>query len=143
VFAQEQMTRSCPHRCCDFQTITFEKFFNGPFVHPKKTLNVCAWGTKYPPCSVLNILDSWLRTVARIAHSCSASQAESNELFSVIIKCVFVKIFRRFQRDCFRRFSADVQMQRLREEPRHLLVINLMRAAIRRGIDIANNHQCH
>ena len=81
--------------------------FNGP-VCIRKTLNVCAWGDKVPPCSVSNILDNWLQTVARVSLSCTAIQAESNELFGVIIKHVFVKIFRKFQRHCFRRFSRDV-----------------------------------
>jgi len=71
----------------------------------RKTLNVCAWGDKVPPCSVSNILDNWLRTVTRVSLSCTAIQAESNELFGVIIKRVFVKIVRKFQRHCFRRFS--------------------------------------
>ena len=48
-------------------------------------------------------------------------------------KVYFVKTFRQFQRHCFRRFPRDAQLQRLREGPRHLLVINLMQAAIRRG----------
>jgi len=65
--------------------------------------------------------------------SCTAIQAESNELFGVIIKLIFVKTFRKFQRHCCRRFSRDVQLQRLRDGTRHLLVLNLMRAAIRRG----------
>ena len=99
----------------------------------RKTLNVCAWGDKVPPCSVSNILDIWLRTVTRVSLACTAIQAESNELFGVIIKRVFVKIFRKFQRHCFRRFSREFQRQRLLDGPRHLLVINLMRAAIRRG----------
>ena len=38
-----------------------------------------------------------------------------------------------FQRHCFHRFSRDVQLQRLRDGPRHLLLINLTRAANRRG----------
>jgi len=80
-------------------------------------------GDKVPPCSVSNILDIWLRTVTRIALSCTAIQAESDELFGVIIKCIFVKIFRKFQRHCFSRFSRDVELQRLREGPRYLLVI--------------------
>ena len=70
----------------------------------RKTLNVCAWGDKVPPCSVSNILDNWLRTVTRVSLSYTSIQAESNELFGVIIKRVFVKIFRKFQRQCFRRF---------------------------------------
>ena len=41
-----------------------------------------------------------------------------------------------FQRHCFRRFPRDVQLQRLRDGPRHLLVISLMmQATIRRGGD--------
>jgi len=88
-----------------------------------------------PPCSVSNILDNyWLRTVTRISLSCTAIlpiQAESNELFGVITKRIFVKIFRKFQMHSFRRFSRDVQLQRLRDGVRHLLVINLMRAAIK------------
>ena len=63
---------------------------------------------KVPPCSVSNILDNWLRTVTRISFSCTAIQAESNELFDVIIKRVFVNIFRKFQRHCLSRFSRDV-----------------------------------
>ena len=97
----------------------------------RKTERLCM-GDKVPPCAVLNILDSWLRSVTRVAHSCTVIQAESNELFGVILKCVFVKIFRMFQRHCFSHFSRDVQLQRLREGPQHLLVINLMRAATRR-----------
>jgi len=54
-------------------------------------------GTKYPPCSVSNILDNWLRTVTRVSLSYTAIQAESNELFGVIIKRIFVKIFIKFQ----------------------------------------------
>ena len=65
-------------------------------------------GDKVPPCSVPNILDNWLRTVTRVSLSGKAIQAESNELFGVIIKRVFIKIFRKFQRHCFRRFSRDV-----------------------------------
>jgi len=69
---------------------------------------------KVPPCSVSNILDNWLRNVTRIALACTAIEAESNELFGVIIKCIFVKIFGKFQRHCcFRRFSQDVQLQSL------------------------------
>ena len=74
----------------------------------RKTLNVSAWGDKVPPCSVSNILDNWLRIVARVSLSCAAIQAESNELFGVIIKRIFVKTFRKFQRHCFRRFSRDI-----------------------------------
>jgi len=69
----------------------------------------------------------------RSSLSCTAIQAESNELFGVIIKLMFAKKFRKFQRHSCRRFSRDVQLQRLRDGPRHLLVINLMRAAIRGG----------
>ena len=65
--------------------------------------------------------------------SCTAIQAESSELFGAIIKLIFVMTFRKFQRHCCRRFSRDVQLQRLRDGTRHLLVLNLMRAAIRRG----------
>jgi len=91
-------------------------------------------GDKVPTCSLLNILNNWLRTFTRIALSCTAIQAESNELFRVIIiKRIFVKILKKFHRHCFRRFSRDVQLQRLREGPRHLPIVNLMRAAIRRG----------
>jgi len=54
----------------------------------RKTLNVCAWGDKVPPCSVSNILDNWLRTVTRVSLACTAIQAESNESFGVIIKHV-------------------------------------------------------
>jgi len=99
----------------------------------RKTLNVCAWRDKVPPCSVSNILDNWLRTVTGVSLSCTAIQAESNELFGVIIKLMLAKKFRKFQRHCCRRFSRDVYLQRLRDGPRHLLVINLMRAAIRGG----------
>jgi len=61
-----------------------------------------------------NILDNWLQTVKGISLSCTPIQAESNELLGVIIKCVFVEIFRMFQRHCFRRFPRDFQLQRLR-----------------------------
>jgi len=63
----------------------------GPFVHPKKV----------PPCSVSNILDSWLWTVTRIALSCRAIQAESNELFGVIIKCILSRYLERFNGTVF------------------------------------------
>ena len=79
-----------------------------------------------------NILDNWLRTVTGIARSSTAIQAESNKVFSVITKS-FVKTFRMLQRHCFCCFSRDVQLQRPRGGLRHLLVINLMRAATRRG----------
>jgi len=67
-----------------FRPLYFQKF-NGPVVHPKNYKRLCM-GDKVPPCSLSNILDSWLRTVKRISLSCTAIQAESNELFGVIIK---------------------------------------------------------
>jgi len=85
----------------------FRRLLNGPVVHPKNFKRLCM-GDKVPPCSVSNILDNWLRIVARVSLSYAAIQAESNELFGVIIKRIFVKIFRKFQRHCFRRFSRDV-----------------------------------
>ena len=72
-------------------------------------------GDKVPPCSVSNILDNLLRAVTRVSLSCTAIQAEYNELFGVIIKRIFVKIFRKFERHCFRRFSRDFQLPRLRD----------------------------
>ena len=72
-------------------------------------------------------------TVTRASLSCRAIQAQCNELFGAIIKLIFVKTFRKFQSHCCRRFSRDVQLQRLRVGPRHLLFIILMRAAKRRG----------
>jgi len=100
---------------------------NGLVVHPRNFKHLCM-GDKVSPCSLSNILDSWSRTVSRITCSCTAMQAESNKLFFVIIKCVFVEIFRKFQRHCYCRFSRDIGLQRLWEGPRHLLVINLMLA---------------
>ena len=84
-----------------------KKNVNRLFVHPKNFERLCM-RDKVPPYSLSNILDSWLRTVTRIALSCAAIQAKSNELFGVIMTCVFVERFRMFQRHCFRRFSRDV-----------------------------------
>jgi len=67
-------------------------------------------------CTVLYSNSSWIQWAVRRNY-----------------KMCFVKIFRKFQRHCFHRFSRDVQLQRLREGPQYLLVINLMRAAMRRG----------
>jgi len=70
----------------------------------QETLNVCSWGDKVPPYSVSNILDNWYWIVSSITRCCTAIQAESNKLFFVITKCVFVEIFRKFQRHCFYSF---------------------------------------
>jgi len=67
--------------------LTVASKLNGPFVHMKNFKRLCM-GDKVPPCSALNIVDNWLRTITRIALSCTAIQAESNELFGVIIKCI-------------------------------------------------------
>ena len=104
--------------CCSYLRVRF--------------LNVCAWGHKYPMFSI-KYSRQLVAAVTIASLSCTAIQAESNELFGVIIKLIFVKTFRKFHRHCCRRFSRDVQLQRLRDGTRHLLVINLMRAAIRRG----------
>jgi len=79
---------------------------NGPVVPPKNFKRLCM-GDKVPPYSASNILDNWSRIVCRITRSCTPIQAESNKLFFVIIKCVFVEIFRKFQRHCFYSFPRD------------------------------------
>jgi len=92
-------------------------------------------GDKVLPCSVSNILVSWSRTVSRITCSCTRIQAESNKLFFIIIKRFFIEIFGKFQRHCFYSFPWNVKRQRLRDGPRHLLVINLMRTVRRSRCD--------
>ena len=105
--------------CCSYLRVRF--------------LNVCAWGDKVPPCFGIKYSRQLVAAVTIASLSCTAIQAESNELFDVIIKLMLAKKLRKFQRHCCRRFSRDVYLQRLRDGPRHLLVINLMRAAIRGG----------
>jgi len=78
----------------------------GPVVHPRNFKRLCM-GDKVPLYSVSNILDNWSLIVSRITRSCTAIQPESNKLFFVIIKCVFVEIFRKFQRHCFYSFPRD------------------------------------
>ena len=95
----------------------------------KETLNVCAWGTKYPHVQIFStIIGRGLLPESHLLVQHTTIQAESNELFGIIITCVFVEMFRKFLRRCFRCFPLDLQLQRLREGRRHLLVINLMRA---------------
>jgi len=107
---------------------------NGPFVHPKNFKRLCM-GTKYPHVQYQILRNSWLSTVSRITCSCTGIQAEYNKLFFVIIKCVFVEIFRKFQRHCFYGFPLDLHLQWLWEGLQRLLVINLMRAVRRGGCD--------
>ena len=70
---------------------------NDPVVH-RKNFKRLYMGDKVPPCSVSNILDNyWLRTVTRISLSCTAIQAESNELFGVIIKRILSRYLESFK----------------------------------------------
>jgi len=111
--------------------------FNGPVVHLKKTLNVCAWGTKYHHVqyqifSIQFVADCYKNCIFLYSNSSWIHWGARRNNYKVR----FVEIFEMFQRHCFRRFPRDVQLQRLRDGPRHLLVISLMmQATIRRGGD--------
>jgi len=99
-------------------------------VYPKNFKHLCMGEQSTPMFSIK--YSRRLCTVSWITCSCTAIQAESNKLFFLIIKWVFVKIFRKFQRHCFCHFPLDLQLQRLREGRRHLLIINLI-WAVRSG----------
>jgi len=114
-------TRSVIHSCivCKIHYLTVRLCI-------QKTLNVCAWGTKYTHLQYQIFSTIGRRLLAELHVLVQEFKLNPISCFRNY-KMPFFEILRKFQRHCFYCFPRNVRQ--LREGLRHLLVIR----AVRRG----------